>query len=190
MMRKRFVSGLTPLCLRIRVNDARFRVDCSWIAHGQRMRRNILHQHGASAHEGTLSNLGAGTDEGLGSYPHLIFHHNRLRLKIEGFALPVMGTGTEKGPLGNADVRAKRNGGQAKDENFFAQPDMASRDEAPGEGDVHARTNHDVCTQPGAEEAKQCNPKGRWPREGVEKEEALAEDPEALFDASGSTVKI
>jgi len=154
------------------------------------LRGSRFHQDGTRGDDGALSDGDSGTDEGLGGDPDLIFDGDGRGMKLECLALPIMGTGAEKGLLRKADIRAQADRREAEDGHVVADPNMVPGRKTPGERDVDAGADDNAGSQAGAKETEQEDSKRRGPREWVEEEKAFAQDPEAFADAAGSAIEI
>jgi len=113
-----------------------------------------------------------------------------MSLKVESLTPPGMGAGAKEGSLGDAYIRAKRDGSQAKNENFLPDPDMIPDGQAPGEGDIDAGADDDAVAELGAEKTKQPDPKEGRPGKRVEEEDAFAQNPKSLLEPAGAPVKV
>lgn len=144
----------------------------------------------SGADDRLFSDFNSGSDKGLGCDPGSSTENNGFRDEIESGESMIVGSGAEKGALGNAAVGFNRDRSEVEQECFFPDPDMISDNETPRHPDVDLRANDESFSDPCSKKSEQHGTECGGERKGGQEEETFDKHPKRFFPARDATFKL
>ena len=165
LRRARFISDRATFQEARRIADVDFKVG------------NEATDDTSGARYGTVTEDGAGEQDGLGTDPGSVPDLNGGDHKAEGGVAPVVIAGAEIGSLADADVAAETDGSEVIDPAALADPAVITDDEVPGILDVDGGFDDDARADARSEGTQERDPQGGGWNEGAAQNGLAEEEP-------------